>query len=242
MVLSPRRAPDERLRVGESVVRVRPWPDDPSTAQVVPLTPGIQPQVAEIADLLERLHLGGYERVRTSALGPSERATFADAGLDVIEELHLLRCSLHDPLPRPQLALRRPRRLHEAVDIDRVAFHAGWRLDEDGLRDACGATPHHRVRVHGAPALGYAVHGRAGRNGFVQRLAVHPGAQRRGIATALMLDGLRWLRRHHATDVLVNTQVGNEGALALYLRLGFDVLDDRLQVLGGPLPGAWSGR
>jgi ribosomal protein S18 acetylase RimI-like enzyme len=239
MVLSPRRTPDERFRVGESVIRVRPWPDDPTTAQIVPLTPGIQPHAAEIADLLDRLRRHGYEHVRTNALGPAERVTFATAGLDVIEELHLLRRSLHDPIPPPRLALRRPRSLREAVDVDRLAFPAGWRLDEDGLRDACNATPHHRIRVHGVPALGYAVHGRAGGNGFVQRLAVHPQVQRGGIGVALMLDGLRWLRRRRATDVLVNTQVGNERALALYLSLGFDVLDDRLQVLGGPLRGTW---
>jgi ribosomal protein S18 acetylase RimI-like enzyme len=236
MVLSPRRTPDERLRLGASVVRVRPWPDDPATAQIVPLTPGIQPLVDEIGDLLEQLHRSGYRRVRTSALAPLERETFAAAGLAVVEELHLLRRSLAVPLPRPALPLRRPHGLSEAVAVDRAAFGPGWRLDEEGLRDACEATPHHRVRVFGSPAVGYAVHGRATRNGFVQRLAVHPLAQRRGVATALLLDGLRWLRRHRASDVLVNTQVGNARAMTLYRQLGFEVLDERLQVLGGPLP------
>jgi ribosomal protein S18 acetylase RimI-like enzyme len=237
MVLSPRRTPDERLRVGESVVRVRPWPDDAATAQIVPLTPGLQPQVDEVVELLARLQHAGFARVRTSALGPLERSTFTAAGLEVLEELHLLRRPLREPLPRPSLPLHRARRLDEAVAVDRAAFDAGWRLDREGLHDARVATPHHRVRVYGSPAVGYAVHGRAGRNGFVQRLAVHPSAQRRGIATALLLDGLRWLRRRRAADALVNTQVGNRRALALYVGLGFEVLDERLQVLGGPLPG-----
>jgi ribosomal protein S18 acetylase RimI-like enzyme len=235
MVLSPRRSHDERIRVGESVVRVRPWPDDPATAQIVPLVLGRNPDADEIAELLEALQDSGYLRVRTSALGPAERTTFVRAGLELLEELYLLRRTLTGPLPRPALALRRPRHLAEAVDVDLAAFDSGWRLDVDGLRDACAATPHHRVRVHGSPAVGYAVHGRAGRNGFVQRLAVHPSAQRRGVATALLLDGMRWLRRRRATEVLVNTQVGNDRARALYAGLGFEVLDERLHVLGGVL-------
>jgi ribosomal protein S18 acetylase RimI-like enzyme len=236
MVLSPRRPPDERLRLGDSVVRVRPWPDDRATAQIVPLTPASQPHVDEICALLERLQQAGFCRVRTSALASLERSTFFAAGFEVLEELYLLRRSLATPVRRPSLPLRRAHGLAEAVVVDAAAFDSGWRLDEESLRDACDATPHHRVRVFGSPAMGYAVHGRAGHSGFVQRLAVHPAAQRRGVATALLLDGLRWLRRRRVTDVLVNTQVGNHRAVALYGNLGFEVLEERLQVLGRELP------
>jgi ribosomal protein S18 acetylase RimI-like enzyme len=236
MVLSPRRPADERLRVGGSVVRIRPWADDPATAQIVPLSPVTPPGPAEVIRLLQRLAEAGYQRVRTSALGSRERAAYAAAGLRVLEELHLLRRDLSDEIPRTDVALHRPWRLVEALAVDRAAFPEGWQLDHDGLRDACEATPHHRVRVHGTPAIGYAVHGRAGLNGFVQRLAVHPSAQRAGIGSALVLDGLRWLRRRGAADALVNTQVGNAPALALYERLGFVVLDEHLEVLGGEVP------
>ncbi|MGV3758013.1 MAG: GNAT family N-acetyltransferase, partial [Actinomycetota bacterium] len=41
------------------------------------------------------------------------------------------------------------------------------------------------------------------------------------VATELVDDGLRWLRRWGARGVLVNTQEGSAGALALYEALGF---------------------
>jgi ribosomal protein S18 acetylase RimI-like enzyme len=50
-------------------------------------------------------------------------------------------------------------------------------------------------------------------------------------------DGLRWLRRWGAREVLVNTQEGNEAAVALYERLGFRRHDEGLAVLQRPLAG-----
>jgi len=38
---------------------------------------------------------------------------------------------------------------------------------------------------------------------------------------ALVADGLRWLHRTGAASAVVNTQEGNDQALALYLSLGF---------------------
>ena len=37
----------------------------------------------------------------------------------------------------------------------------------------------------------------------------------------MVADALRWLRRHRATRALVNTQLDNEPALALYRSCGF---------------------
>jgi mycothiol synthase len=81
------------------------------------------------------------------------------------------------------------------------------------------------------------VSGRSGGRGFLQRLAVDPDVQTRGIGTALALDGMRWMQSRGATTVLVNTQVDNDRALGLYRRLGFHLLDERLAVLGRDLGG-----
>ena len=63
--------------------------------------------------------------------------------------------------------------------------------------------------------------GRAGRRGFLQRLAVDPAREGHGLGRALVLDGLVWLRRRGVERVVVNTQEANQRALALYEQLGF---------------------
>jgi ribosomal-protein-alanine N-acetyltransferase len=87
----------------------------------------------------------------------------------------------------------------------------------------------HRVVV------GYAICGTSGGRGFVQRLAVAPSAQGRGIGKALLLDGLHWLRSSGAQEIAVNTQVGNDPALALYRGVGFRDDPDGLAVLSARL-------
>jgi hypothetical protein len=41
------------------------------------------------------------------------------------------------------------------------------------------------------------------------------------VGSTLVVDGLRWMRRWKVRRAVVNTQFGNDAALALYLRLGF---------------------
>ncbi|HZA00248.1 MAG TPA: GNAT family N-acetyltransferase, partial [Acidimicrobiales bacterium] len=58
-----------------------------------------------------------------------------------------------------------------------------------------------------------------------------------GVGTALLLDGLRWLRRWGARDALVNTQQGNDRSLRLYQRTGFVLQPGGLRVLRIELRG-----
>ena len=71
-------------------------------------------------------------------------------------------------------------------------------------------------RSRAARRLGYGLFGRAGTDGYVQRLAVHPEAQGDGLGRALLVDGLHWLRRRGAVHAYVNTQSDNDRAYALY--------------------------
>lgn len=219
-------------------LRIAPWRGDTTTAH---LTPGRgRPTPAAIARALEELAAGPYGAALTAALPVAEQRPFLDAGFEVHERLHLLVRSLDD-VPQvgpPPADLRRGRHADRpaVLAVDTAAFPPFWRLGGPDLEDALAATPTSRLRVavgrgDGRPLTGYAVTGRAGPRGYLQRLAVEPAAQDAGIGAALVVDGLRWLRRWGAKEVLVNTQEGNAAAVRLYERLGFRLQADGLAVL-----------
>lgn len=212
------------LDLGSDRLRIHPWRGDHSIAYVVPM-PGRSPGPEGLRRCLDELRERGYRSALTSALGAGEQQAFLAAGFSVHEELHLLRHDLQRvPTPTATATLRRGRRRDEAavLDVDRLAFDAFWRFDQVGLADARSATPVSRFRVADDGAVaGYAITGRAGRTGYLQRLAVHPRVQRQSLGSALVADALRWSARRGAAAVMVNTQADNHGALALYERLGF---------------------
>lgn len=179
----------------------------------------------------------------TGALSPIEQTGFLAAGFGVEEHLHLLGLDLRaalDPVP-PGLRLVRPmhRRRAQVLRVDGAAFPPFWRFDGPGLAEAIAATPHTRFRAAIDPAdgqvAGYAICGRAGRRGFVQRLAVDPSRQRHGTGRRLLLDGLHWMRRHGVDKAVVNTQMGNHAALTLYRATGFTDEPVGLSVLSAGL-------
>jgi ribosomal protein S18 acetylase RimI-like enzyme len=180
----------------------------------------------------------GYTTVVTSALSPADSLPFVDAGFQVRERLHLL---AHDMtgIGEPSRSSRRARRDDRpaVLALDGLAFDPFWQLDDTGLTNAIGATPSARFRVgdEDGTVVAYAVTGRAGRHGYLQRLAVHPDAHGRGWGGSLVVDGLRWLRRHGVKRTLVNTQEHNDGALRLYRAYGFEQLPVGLCVMGRAL-------
>ncbi|MGZ6996246.1 MAG: GNAT family N-acetyltransferase [Acidimicrobiia bacterium] len=228
---------DETLRWRGGWARLGSWR---GRADVAYLSVGAErPPTPEIVDrCLKLLRVRGYSAVVTSALAAADALPFLDAGFSVREQLHLLAHAMGD-LPEPSRATRRARKgdRRAVLELDHLSFDGFWRLDADGLTNAIDATPSSRFRVVDGPdgLLAYAVTGRAGQHGYLQRLAVHPGVRREGYGRAIVVDGLRWLRRHGATQALVNTQRDNAPALALYGSCGFRELPTGLCVMGRSL-------
>jgi len=222
-----------------SRLRARPWQADARIAHLAPAVDHLGPLTAtEVEHAVERLRHQGYRSVITAALHRADRRPFTEAGFAETQRLHLLRHDLDGLSPTPPLdriELRRGRRReHEAaLDVDRAAFTPFWRLDQAGLTEALTATAmvHFQVARDADGIVGYAVCGRAGHRGYVQRLAVTPRRQGHGVGAALLGDGLRWLRRWGARDALVNTQEDNRRSLRLYQRTGFVLQPDGLAVL-----------
>ncbi len=232
------------LRRGRERVRMGPWRGDERTAQLSTVPGALPPGRALVEEAVEQLLADGYDAVVTAALGPAEQRGFVDAGFAVREELHLLSHELVDLAPVPagaRLTRGRTRDRAAALAVDGLAFEAFWRLDEHGLEEALNATPSRRFRLAQAPGravppvAGYAVTGRAGARGYLQRLAVHPEARGRGLGRALTLDGLHWLRRRGVARAMVNTQQGNDAAVALYRSVGFRFEPHGLAVLAARL-------
>jgi ribosomal protein S18 acetylase RimI-like enzyme len=225
------------LRRGFDGLRFGPWRGHDGIAYLAPTAGEPQPAAATVRRVCELIAGAGYRRVITAALDAKEAGAFLAAGFDVREQLLVLSRGL-DGLPvTVDAPLRRARRSDRAavLEVDRLAFPTFWQLDQGGLDEALAATPSARFRVgHTADngrVVAYAIWGRAGRRGYLQRLAVDPAVQRSGYGTALVVDGLRWLRRHGGDLAVVNTQVENHEAIALYERLGFEVQPTGLVVL-----------
>lgn len=223
------------LASGRERVRTGPWRADGRVAYLAPVADAPAPSAAFLQQCLGELAARGYESVITAALSVAERAAFYNVGFSDQERLRLLRHDLEKVPPVPSVPMRRARRADRAavLAVDAATFSAFWRLDEWGLDQAIGATPAARFRVitDGQRTVGYAITGRAGPEGYLQRLAVHPAAQREGRGRALAIDGLHWLRRKGTRRAVVNTQVGNAAAFGLYVGLGFRPQPNDLVVL-----------
>ncbi len=232
-----RRPPPVELRAHGISCRVRSFPSHPGTASLVLYQQRRLPTVAELGGWLEELAAAGFARVRTSALAATASTRVEAAGFATIQELVLLEHPSPAAAPAPQ---RTTSRLladqHRAASaVDRAAFGPAWALDPEAIDDVRTATPRHRARILRAgpdarDLAAYAITGRDGRLGFLQRLAVDPAHQRQGLGRALVLDSLRWSARWRVQRVLVNTPTDNEPALTLYRDTGFHRLPDRLRV------------
>ncbi len=240
----------EMITVGDQRFRVAPWHglDGVALLSIPPDQP--HPSPSEVGEVLAKVSERGYSRVITSALNASDSEAFLALGFVENDRLHVLEHTLgsagspatsrRSDERATAVVLRRGRRSDRgvALEIDSAAFPPFWRLDAPGLADAKNATPSSRFRIallDGRP-VGYSVTGRGGTSGFLQRLATDPHERRRGVATSLVHDAIRWCERKKCDRVLVNTQRSNDAALALYDSLGFVRTPEDLVVLSWTAP------
>ena len=227
-------SPDQPLRWSSNGLRVRISGTTQLVAHVTPLFPAQKLRKTKVLNSLNEVYKVGANKVFTSALRPREQQFFADLGFTLHEELFLLAHNFETPIDFPARPLRKFRRSdwEELLKIDNSAFPQFWQFDNLALTEAISATPRTRIRVD-APDTpsGFAITGRSGRMGFLQRLAVDPHHQRVGIGRSLVADALQWSKKRFVRELLVNTQVSNSNALSLYESMGFTKKHGGLAVL-----------
>jgi ribosomal protein S18 acetylase RimI-like enzyme len=189
----------------------------------------------------------GWRRFLVQGTSLAQRQALESAGWVLVDELYVLfrRTSLPMPSVPPTargVELRRGRAadLAEVLEVDHRCFEPFWVMNEAAFREAMQATPRTRYRVLASGdddrVVGYAIFGLGAGEGYLQRIAVDPRFQGRGLATRLIVDGLRWTKRWRARRVGVNTQRTNQTALRLYQHLGFVVESEGIAIY------AWPGR
>jgi GNAT superfamily N-acetyltransferase len=108
--------------------------------------------------------------------------------------------------------------------LDRQAFEGIWRMGRVGLEDAMSATPRSVLLVvddDRGEQVAFAIVGIAIHTSYLQRIAVDPGRQGQGIGRDLLRRSMTWARGAGARTMLLNTQMDNHPAAALYRSEGF---------------------
>lgn len=211
------------------------WRGEQFIAQVGPSRGTRRTETLDVVRCLESLRSRGVYQAITPALSTWDAQPFLHAGFGIHEHLHLLARPLEVPFDKAHHKSRAGAPWHKqgALHVDSASFEPFWRFDLAALNEAKRATPTHRFRVimEGRTVIAYAIHGRAGSRGYLQRLAVLPGNEGRGLGTSLINDGFSWLAAKGCAEVLVNTQEHNKRALRLYEHVGFVLQAEKLSVL-----------
>jgi GNAT superfamily N-acetyltransferase len=116
------------------------------------------------------------------------------------------------------------------VAVDRVAFAPHWWQGTDTIRRRAAASAHFRVAQAEGETVGYAEGELRPPIAHLNRIAVVPSHQGRGIGTSLLREALCAFWQQGAEWVTLNTQSDNRISQRLYQRFGFEATGDSATV------------
>ncbi len=220
------------FRRGWARAEARPWNDAEPDA-TIRLIRGGAPFLGASTERL--LHLGAPAAL-SPPLPASARRMWQSAGYVTFMDLALMRLPLdRQPAAPDHLVVEaNDVPLDRLLAIDVAAFSPFWRFDALGLQEAIEATTRSTVLIirdrDGLPA-GFAIVGFGAAVSYLQRVAVDPQWQGKGMGRSLVRVAARKARDSGARVMLLNTQYDNEGAIALYETEGFVLLPEPLALL-----------
>lgn len=120
------------------------------------------------------------------------------------------------------------------VSMDREYFpHTAWPVEQ--FRAEVGKkTRHFLVAESEDEVIGYAgafLPG-VGGEGDIMTIAVNPNFRRKGIASYFISALEKWAKERGADAMMLEVDVSNESAIALYLKLGYEKLNIRKNYYG----------
>ncbi|MEA3342106.1 MAG: GNAT family N-acetyltransferase, partial [Chloroflexota bacterium] len=116
------------------------------------------------------------------------------------------------------------------VAVDRAAFTPHWQHSEDTIHRWAAASSCFIVAEVDGSVVGY-VEGRLRLpDAHLNRIALHPAHQGRGIGASLLRDALRAFWQNEARQVSLNTQADNHFSRRLYRRFGFESAGNTMTV------------
>lgn len=220
------------LRRGWARAEARPWNDDEPQASLRLLRGGASFLDSCAAHLLSL----GATGVISPPLPISARRAWEQAGFRSYVDLALMRKSLRESGPAPDhLVIETPDcDVESLLEIDAKAFSPFWRFSREGLEEAIEATSRSTTLAiqggEGRP-IAYAVVGFGSAISYLQRVAVNPEWQGHGMGRSLVRVAARKARAVGAKVLLLNTQIDNNPAIALYEDEGFALLPEPLTLL-----------
>jgi len=119
--------------------------------------------------------------------------------------------------------------------VDRSAFTPHWRHSQLTLLRRAAASSCFVAAQVGDQIVGYAEGDAHQYTAHINRLAVHPAHQGRGVGASLLQNILRTLWRLGAERVTLNTQADNHYSQRLYQRFGFEPTGDVVSAWELPL-------
>ena len=212
-----------RLSIGHA----RPWNSSHSDASLR-VGRGGGGFIRDCAKALKQL---GAPTVYSPPLPRDQVPVWKRAGFDTAVELALLSLDLPSDLGPPPMAIAETSDLDALVAVDEAAFGEFWAFDSNGIAEARAATKRGSIFAVGDPPVAYAVVGYGQTVSYLQRVAVAPLHQGRGIGTELVAKAAHEATRRGARSLFLNTQIENDGALRLYARLGFRRLAEGLHLM-----------
>ena len=119
------------------------------------------------------------------------------------------------------------------VKIEQISFSSPWSR-QSFLNEVYKKNAFSKVAVFGENVIGYICVNYLGHESHILNLAVHPDFRRRGVATLLMHETMRELKKRECVFVYLKVGVSNTGAQKFYELFGFKVETIRKKYYGNP--------